>query len=410
MAKQKIVPPEAGGTTGPSASRRTRSRALPSVRLGIAGVGNMGGYHARLVLAGAVPGCVLAAVCDIDADRMRPYKDADRFTDAGEMIRSGKIDAILIATPHYSHTPIGIEALRAGLHVLVEKPISVDKADAEKLIAAHRSKRQVFAAMFNQRTDPVFQKIRSLVSAGELGEIRRVQWTITDWFRSQAYYDSGGWRATWAGEGGGVLLNQCVHNIDLFQWIFGMPQKVRALCCFGRHHAIEVEDDVSAIFEFASGATAVLVTSTGEAPGVNRLEVSGDLGRLTCEHRRLTFVRNEVGTAEYSRTTREGYLPPATWQVEIPVAADAGNQHRKILENFIRAILYGEELIAPAEEGLKSLELINGIQLSSFNDRTVEFPVSAARYAAFLRGRIASSKPAKKPVAYRGAPGNYLKL
>ena len=368
----------------------------------------MGGYHARMVLAGSIPGCVLAAVCDTDEGRLLPYKDADWFTDSREMIRSGKIDAILIATPHYSHMPIGVDALRAGLHVLVEKPISVHAADAEKLIAAHRSKKQVFAAMFNQRTDPVFRKIRSLVQAGELGEIRRVQWTITDWFRSQAYYDSGGWRATWAGEGGGVLINQCVHNIDLFQWIFGMPERVRALCCFGRHHAIEVEDDVSAIFEFANGATGVLVTSTGEAPGVNRLEVSGDLGRLTCEQRSLSFVRNAVGTAEYSRTTREGYLPPATWQVDIPVTGDSGNQHQKILVNFIRAILHGEELIAPAEEGIKSLELINAMQLASFKDRTVEIPVSSARYAAFLRGRIARSSPVKKQVAYRGSPGNYL--
>jgi len=368
----------------------------------------MGGYHARMVLAGSVPGCVLAAVCDTDENKLRPYTDADWFADSSEMIRSGKIDAILVATPHYSHTPIGVDALRAGLHVLVEKPISVHTADAEKLIAAHRSKKQVFAAMFNQRTDPVFQKIRSLVQGGELGEIRRVQWTITDWFRSQAYYDSGGWRATWAGEGGGVLINQCVHNIDLFQWIFGMPEKVRALCCFGRHHAIEVEDDVSAIFEFANGATGVIVTSTGEAPGVNRLEVSGDLGRLTCEQRRLAFIRNEVGAAEYSRSTREGYLPPATWQVEIPVTRDTGNQHLKILVNFIRAILHGEELIARAEEGLKSLVIINGIQLSSFADRTVELPASSARYGAFLRDRIAESIPAKKPVPYYGSPGNYL--
>ena len=368
----------------------------------------MGGYHARMVLSGAVPGCVLAAVCDTDEGKLLPYTDADWFTDSRDIIRSGKIDALLIATPHYSHTPIGIDALRAGLHVLVEKPISVHKADAEKLVAAHRSKKQVFAAMFNQRTDPVFQKIRSLVKGGELGEIRRVQWTITDWFRSQAYYDSGGWRATWAGEGGGVLINQCVHNIDLFQWIFGMPEKVRALCCFGRHHDIEVEDDVSAIFEFSSGAVGVLVTSTGEAPGVNRLEVSGDLGRLTCEQRKLTFIRNEVGTAEYSRSTREGYLPPATWQAEIPVTGDAGNQHLKVLVNFIRAILHGEALIAPAEEGVKSLEIINAIQLSSFKDRTMTLPVSSAQYAAFLRGRIAGSTPVKKLVPYHGSRGNYL--
>ena len=384
------------------------SKALASVRLGIAGLGNMGGYHAGLVVAGSVPGCVLAAVCDTDAEKLRPYPDADPFSDSRAMIRSGKIDAILIATPHYSHTTIGIDALRAGLHVLVEKPISVHSNDAKKLIAAHRSKKQVFAAMFNQRTDPVFQKIRRLVKDGELGKILRVQWTITDWFRSQAYYDSGCWRATWAGEGGGVLLNQCVHNIDLFQWIFGMPENVRALCCFGRHHDIEVEDDVSAIFEFANGSSAVLATSTGEAPGINRLEISGDLGRLTCEHRKLTFIRNESGTQEYLHSTPEGYIPPAAWKVEIPVADDTGNQHEKILRNFIGAILQGEELIAPAGEGLKSLELINAIQLASFKNRTEKIPVSSARYSAFLRAMIARSAPAKKPVPYRGLPGNYL--
>ena len=368
----------------------------------------MGGYHARMVLEGGVPGCELAAVCDTDASRLKPFRNVPGFRDSHEMIRSGTVDAVLIATPHYSHMPIGVDALRAGLHVLVEKPVSVHMADAKKLIAAHRSKKQVFAAMFNQRTNPVFKKIRSMVRGGELGDIRRVQWTITDWFRSQAYYDSSGWRATWAGEGGGVLLNQCVHNIDILQWIFGMPVRVRALCCLGLHHAIEVEDDASAIFEFPNRATGILVTSTGEAPGVNRLEVSGDRGRLTCESGKLAFVRNEVGTAEYLRTTREGYLPPPAWQVSVPVDEDTGSQHQKILVNFVRAILHEERLIAPAEDGLKSLEMINGIQLASFLNRSVTFPISVSQYAAFLRSRIAGSSHAKKTSRYRGAPGNYL--
>ena len=220
------------------------------VRMGIAGLGNMGKYHAQLLVDGAVPGCTLAAVCDTDRAVLGAWPGVPAFTGSAEMIRSGLIDAILIATPHYSHTTIGIAALKAGLHVLMEKPLSVHKADCERLLRAHKDSGQIFAIMLNQRTDPYYQKIRQMVQGGELGAIRRVTWTITDWFRTQAYYRSSEWRATWAGEGGGALLNQCVHNIDLYQWIFGMPAAVRSLCQFGRYHDIEVEDAVSAIFEY----------------------------------------------------------------------------------------------------------------------------------------------------------------
>ena len=203
---------------------------MKELRLGIIGLGNMGSGHAASIQAGNIPRCRLAAVCDLEAGKLAKYTGIPGYTDSDALIRSGEVDAVLVATPHFAHTTIGAAALKAGLHVLVEKPISVHKADCERLIAAHRSKKQVFAAMFNQRTDSVYQKIRELVKGGELGRIRRVTWTITDWFRSEAYYASGGWRATWAGEGGGVLLNQCPHNLDLYQWIFGMPSKVRGFC------------------------------------------------------------------------------------------------------------------------------------------------------------------------------------
>ncbi|MDD5351134.1 MAG: Gfo/Idh/MocA family oxidoreductase, partial [Chthoniobacteraceae bacterium] len=243
------------------------------IRFGIAGLGNMGGIHARSLLEGQIPRAVLAAVADPVAD-LTPFAGAKPFRSTEEMIASGEIDAILIATPHFAHVPLGIAALERGLHVLVEKPISVDKAAAQSLLAAHTNPAQVFGAMFNQRTDPHFRKIRELIRNGELGAIRRVNWTITNWFRTDAYYNSGGWRATWSGEGGGVLLNQCPHNLDLFQWLFGMPAKVRAHCHFGRYHDIEVEDDVTAYLEYANGATASFITSTGEYPGTNRLEIA----------------------------------------------------------------------------------------------------------------------------------------
>ena len=374
---------------------------MNSVRLGIAGLGGMGSTHARSILDGSVKHTTLAAVSDADPARLEPFADAKKFDDADKMFRSGEIDAVLIATPHYSHTTLGIAALEAGLHVLVEKPISVHKADAERLIAAHRGpskgkRRQVFSAMFNQRTDPFYQKIRDLVRSGELGRIQRINWIITNWFRPEAYYASGGWRATWAGEGGGVLLNQCPHNIDLFQWMFGMPSSVRAFCGFGKYHNIEVEDDVTAYLEYASGANAVFITSTGEAPGTNRLEVAGDRGKVVYEDDRIQYTRNVVPTSEFSRTTREMFSRPETWDVTIP-ARGHGGQHREIFNNFIAAIRDGTELIAPAAEGIHSVELANAMIYSALTDARVDLPLNGAAYERRLRKLIAESKFVKKP-------------
>ena len=283
---------------------------------------------------------------------------------------------MLIAAPHFLHTALGIQALEAGKHVLVEKPISVHKADAERLIDAHRRPNQVFAAMFNQRTDPFFQNLRQLVQSGDLGEIRRVHWTITNWFRTEAYYHSSDWKATWAGEGGGVLLNQCPHNLDLYQWIFGMPSTVRAFCNFGRYHDIEVEDDVTAYLEYTDGMTAVISTSTGEAPGTNRLEVAAERGKVVIENDQFLFTRNEVAMSEFSRTDPGRFSTPATCDVRIPIEGH-GPQHNGILANFVDAILDGAPLIAPAEEGIFSLELANSFLLSSLENRSVQLPIDA---------------------------------
>jgi predicted dehydrogenase len=345
------------------------------VRLGIVGLGNMGSDHVRSIPH--LQRVELAAVCDIVPDKLAKY-DLPGFTDSGQMIRSGKVDAVLIATPHYFHTTIGIDALDNGIHVLTEKPISVHKADCERLIAAHdRNPKQVFAAMFNQRTDPHYQKLRNLVRSGELGEIQRVNWIITDWFRSAAYYASGGWRATWGGEGGGVLLNQCPHNLDLLQWICGMPSKVRAYCSFGKYHDIEVEDEVTAYLEYPNGATGVFITTTGEAPGTNRLEIAGDRGKAVLERGEITFYRTAQSVAEFRETTKESFAAPELWECKIP-ARGYGGQHREVLQNFVDTILDGGQVIAPAEEGIHSVELANAMLLSAFLDQTIEVPLDGS--------------------------------
>src|SRR5258708_30736958 len=320
---------------------------MKSVRLGIIGFGGMGQFHARNIMEGKIPRLDVVAAADADTSRFAHFPQLKSFSSGHDLIRSGEVDAVLIATPHYAHTEIGIAALKAGLHVLVEKPISVHRADCEKLNAAHKNPRQVYAAMFNQRTDPRYVKIRDLVKSGEIGEVRRINWIITNWFRTAAYYSSGSWRATWAGEGGGVLLNQCPHNLDLFYWIFGQPSRVHGFCQFGRYHPIEVEDDVTAYFEMPAGAHASFIASTGEASGTNRLEITAERGRLVCENDRLTWLKNEVPMSEFSSTATKGFAVPKTTEVDLPFDGP-GEQHVGILKNFVAAILNGAPLIAPA--------------------------------------------------------------
>jgi predicted dehydrogenase len=368
---------------------------MQDLRLGIIGLGNMGQVHADSIAGGKVSRCHLAAVCDPNEDVMKRYSHARAFPLSSGLIASGDVDAVLVATPHYSHTTIGVEALEAGLHLLVEKPLCVHKAECERLIAAHRSKKQVFATMFNQRTDPYYLKLRDLIRNGELGTIRRINWTITNWFRTAAYYSSGGWRATWAGEGGGLLLNQCPHQLDLWQWLFGMPRKVRAFCQIGRYHDIEVEDDVTAYLEYANGTTGVFIASTGEAPGTDRLEVAAESGRVVIENSRFLYTRNEIPMSKFCNESPERFSQPSARNIEIPLCGHGG-QHDEVLQNFVDAILQGKSLIAPAEEGVHSVELANAMLLSSFADKTVEIPIDAEAYERFLKQKIAASTIRKK--------------
>jgi len=370
---------------------------MNKVRFGIIGMGNMGRFHAAYLQQGKVNRCELVAVSDSFAKNLEPYKHLKTFDSSEALIRSGLVDAVIIATPHYLHTTIGIDALQHGLHVLVEKPISVHKADCERLLAAHTDKSKVFAAMFQMRTDPKYKRIKNLIATGELGEIVRISWIVTDWFRTESYYASGGWRATWKGEGGGVLLNQCPHNLDMLIWLAGNPSRVRGFCQLGRYHNIEVEDNVTVYLEYPNGATGTFITSTGEAPGTNRLEIAGDRGKLLLEDGRLTFTRNEIPMMQFSKTARTGFAKPPVWNVEIPIEG-AGAQHHEITQNFVDAILDGAPLIAPASEGIFSVELANAALYSSLTNQTIELPLDGAAYERKLQQLIAESRFEKKVI------------
>ncbi len=375
------------------------------VRIGIVGIGGMGSFHAKSLVKGEVPGAELVAVADTSPGRLEWAakelpEGVKRFDNSQALIDSGEVDAVIIATPHYDHPPIAIAAFAKGLHVLSEKPAGVYTKQVREMNRAAEKSGKVFCLMFNQRTTPAYRKLKELFEAGELGELRRTNWLITNWYRAQSYYDSGGWRASWAGEGGGVLLNQCPHNLDLWQWTVGMPKRVRAFCYFGKYHDIEVEDDVTAYVEYPNGATGLFVTTTGEHPGTNRLEVSGDKGKVVVEGGKLTFWRNRVPVSQFNREFKGGFGAPETWKCEVPVHGSDGG-HTEVTRGFVAAVREGKPLLTPGTDGIKSLSLSNAMLLSAWTDSWVDIPFDDDLFHEKIKEKIATSKY-KKPDAGGG--------
>ena len=384
------------------------------VKFGIVGIGNMGSAHVRFI--GELSNTKLTAVCDINPqafDRISPAvrEQIKCYTDVDTFFKEADIDAVIVAVPHYSHPDIAIKALKAGKHIIVEKPIAVHKKEAERLIAEgakHPELKQ--SLMFNQRTIPNHKKIKQLIDNGELGKIRRINWVITNWFRSQAYYDSGDWRASWRGEGGGVLLNQCPHQLDLWQWLFGMPKTVRSVVKFGKYHDIEVEDEVNVYMEYEDGTVGNFIASTGEMPGDNRLEITAEKGKLIYEDGKIIFVRNEIETSEFCRTAKTSFGVADKWICEIPVYnAAADHQHRNVIENVANAILNDTPLIAPMAEGIRGLELGNAMLLAGLKDKVVTLPMDSDEYAAELEKLVATSRYQKKVVENKVAAADMAK-
>ncbi|MBC7784934.1 MAG: Gfo/Idh/MocA family oxidoreductase [Burkholderiales bacterium] len=361
---------------------------MNKLRFAIIGVGNMGSSHANYIPK--MEDATVSAICDIDAAKREKFAaqlNVPAFASAEELLAAKVADAVIVATPHYDHPPIGIRALETGHHLLVEKPIAVGvKAARELNAAAKKFPNQKFGIMFNQRSNPMYQKLRELIADGELGEITRVTWLITDWFRTHTYYASGGWRATWAGEGGGVLINQCPHNLDLLQWITGMmPNRITAVGFIGKTHPIEVEDEMSAILEYPNGAIGHFVTSTGEAPGTNRLEICGDRGKIIAEKGKLSFSRTRKSVKEIKDTSPESFAHVEKWEIDVPYKS-SGNigEHERVTRNFVSACLKETPLLSPGEEGVKGLELSNAMIMSAMQRRGVDLPINGDEYDQLL--------------------------
>ncbi len=369
---------------------------MKKVRLGIIGIGNMGSGHVNNILAGMTPEIEITAAADRRESRREWFKgilpDVPVFNEGEELIASGLCEAVMICVPHYQHPVLAISAMRHGLHTLVEKPAGVYTLQVREMNAeADLHPDLTFAMMFNQRTNCVYRKLKQMIDGGELGELKRVSWLITDWYRTQMYYNSGAWRATWSGEGGGVLLNQCPHQLDLLQWLCGLPVRVRAFCHEGKWHDIEVEDDVTAYLEFENGATGIFVTTTGDAPGTNRLEITGTRGKVVCEYDRLVFTRLETDEREWCANCPEGFAKPASETAD--VSTDGENpQHVGVINAFAGNILRGDPLIADGREGLRGLTLSNAMHLSSWLNETVSIPFDEEQFLTLLNERRKTSR------------------
>ena len=369
---------------------------MKKIKLGIIGCGNIGKVHTDNIVNGKCEGVELCAVCDLKKERLDEILEkapgVKTFFDAEEMMDSGVIDSVLVAVPHYDHPKFAMMAMKKGLHVLIEKPAGVYTKQVIEMNEAAKEANVVFGIMMNQRTNCIYRKMREIVKSGELGEIRRTSIIITDWYRPQIYYDSGDWRATWSGEGGGVLLNQCPHNLDLWQWICGMPTKVHAKLHYGKWHDVEIEDDVSAYCEYANGATGTFITTTGDTPGTNRFEITFEGGKLIAEDSKLKMWKNKVWEKEFSKTNENPFARPEFEYSE--VETDGQNpQHSGVLTQFADAILNGGELVARGEEGINGLTISNAMHLSSWLDKEIDLTnFDSELFYEELKKRIATSR------------------
>lgn len=381
------------------------SEKLEKVRLGVIGFGNMGTAHCGNVASGKVPKMELTAICDIAPARIEAAKekhpDVPVFDNAEDLYKSGLCDLVIIAVPHYDHPGLAEKAFEYGLNVITEKPAGVYTKQVLEMNAAAEKSGKLFGIMYNQRTNPMYQKIRKMVKNGELGHIKRISWIITNWYRPQAYHDSCAWRSTWKTEGGGALINQNPHQLDLWQWMFGMPDRIKSFVSFGKYYDIEVEDDVTAYFEYDNGTTGTYITSTGEAPGTNRLEIACDMGRIVVENGKMTFNRNEVSEREFNKNFKGVFGAPDVWNCEIPTNG-TGEQHVGILKNVASALIKGTPLLAPGVEGVNGLTVSNSIHYSAWTNSTVDvknFPHDD--FYRILQEKIKNSKVDKSNVVQK---------
>lgn len=384
---------------------------MEKVRIGVIGIGNMGSAHAVSIYNGKVDNLKLTAVCDIDDRRLQWAsqtfgEEVALYSDYHLLLKGGLVDAILIATPHSLHPIIAIAGFASGLHVLTEKPAGTNALDVRRMNEVANKSDRVFCIMYNQRTNPLFARLKRMVEDGDLGQMKRFVWIVNNWYRTQAYYDSDSWRASWSGEGGGILLNQCPHNLDIWQWITGMPKKIRAFCKYGQYHNITVEDDVTILAQYSNDATATFISSTGEYPGTNRIEYSGTRGKAVIEEGKLKIYRLEEDERDFCFSSRKAFPDVKVHYEEYP-QQEPETGHIGILQNFTNAILFGETLLAPGIEGIYGLTISNAAYMSDWMDRWIDLPMDEDLYWHMLSEKQSQDNKIKGDNSEERPKGEY---
>ena len=358
------------------------------VRIGLIGAGNIGQTYVGLLAAGTVQRAAITAVASRSGAGVA---DVPHFSDYRELLDSSLVDAVLVATPTMLHPEMAMDIAKRGIHCLMEKPLAMSVAQAERMIEAMPEHAR-FAVMLNQRYHPYYAALKTLLNDGAIGSLTRVSWTMTAWYRPDVYYEVSAWRGTWPGEGGGLLINQCIHNLDVLQWLLGLPHNVSALVGYGKHHRIDVEDEFTATLAYDNGATGVIIASSGEAPGINQLDIVGDQGTLRFDGDSLSLSEADQSVSEHCRSTSEMFGMPGFTSRTIEVGQGAAlTQHAFVLQNFVDAVLDDIPLATPASAGLGSLQLANAIALSAWDQAPVELPIDAARYEQLLQSRVSAS-------------------
>lgn len=362
------------------------------IKTGVVGLGVVGRSRSQTI-ARETPGAALSAVCDHDAKALAWAQsefgdETMRCSMFEEML--AEVDAVFIATPHSSHPSLAIQAFAAGKHVLIEKPAGISPGPVRAMNAAAEKAGAVFGIHFQHRYKGVNKLVHDLIHSGEIGSVRRINWIITTWFRSQHYFNTGGWRATWEGEGGGVLLNQAPHQLDLWQWFFGMPHRMRAFCYNGKYHDIETEDEATLFMEYKNGTTGVFITSTAENPGTDRLEIVAERGKVVVENGKVTYQRLKESVQHALGTTRSVAWGGPVWDVQMKVPESAGSP----IADWIDAIQKGETSprVTPGVSGLNECLLASGAIKSTWDDNWVDLEhFDDAEYERQLQERIETS-------------------
>lgn len=365
-------------------------------KIAIVGVGFQGEKYARYFFDGCFEDAELVAICDLFEERMNkvdPQRKTNHYTDYHNLFAEENLDAVIINTPHYTHPEIALAAVNNNFSVLCDKPLGVYAKSLEQLKESIESHPITFGVLFNQRMDPVFMRIKQIIQSGTLGTLKRCVWEVTDWYRPQKYYDLGGWRSNWEGEGGGVLINQCVHNIDMLYYLFGYPQRIQSLIGYGAYHDTEVDDSVIANLIFENSFLCTFISSTGETPGTNRFELSGSKGKLIMDDfSKLKFTINEVDEAEYAINAHTPpnkikFGKPKTLYYEEPFN-ERVDLHMMCIQNFIDAMSNGKEPVAGFGDGVACVEIVNGMYYADWVNSTVDLPVDEEVFCELLQSRF----------------------